>query len=543
MRRVWAIFVAVVVALASRDARAGRGLTDHMDLASMAFASDAIVVVTKVSERKTDGGPTLTTVRVTKSYTPETLAAGAVIEVDLSWYPIMSRIDEATLFLAGTQRDGWSAVPAGMRVFVGGTVRAFDQPSDLGGFEPSGRGEGPEGHPYDRAEFEGALVRAMARAKRAHELLAQAPSPERNAKLLDVVGSLPPAPDPNNERDDGSPDEQDFLAESVVRAFAKEKNVDAMLDAAARSTHFSAGELRTEIPPERLLAVATNAAQPTPRRRAAIALLSSMGFFIHVKTPELEQRFAFLIGDREPEIRKAVLRSLFFDYTDGGTPKAFTDAIVSRFAIENDSGVRFELMERARREKIAARLSAKDVELPIFVAEPKGGCLEVAWSGPDEKLRGAASAIYELRGAHGNVTRVDVSKEACSPRGGGFGRPEGHVDLPLTVAPPIEPGTYDLRVAIVIKDPDTGAKKYERTIVVGPTRLEPRTEKLPEIGPPPEGSSLVPAVTAAAPAAPREPPPPAERAGYKALVGAILAILALVVGRRWFAAYRARRGR
>ncbi|MBS2013605.1 MAG: hypothetical protein JST00_11995 [Deltaproteobacteria bacterium] len=351
-RALVAAVVAVVTLLLPRGAHAL--LMPHYDLDSLALASDAVVAATKVGERKVDEYTTMTTLRVTRVYAStvaKELEVGATIELGYSLYSfgppwgydrgerVPEVAPEMVFFIAhpkdqagtGVTEPAWFVVSSGMRIFMDGRLHRFVQMNNPGGFNPV-PGERPRGSKtaFDRAGFDVALERAIARAAETRALLAEPASAARTARLVALARD--PHPFDRGE---------DLLGARIIVALGQAKDVDAVLDARAGAPRVAAFGLDHGIALDPLLDAADHAT-PLARRLAALALIEGMGFELGNKA-NIGPKLAKLLDDPERSIRLATL-ALWF--ADRKTPKALSDAIVARFAIEKDPFLRMSLSTR-----------------------------------------------------------------------------------------------------------------------------------------------------------------------------------------------------
>lgn len=473
-----AAVVAVVTLLLPRGAHAL--LMPHYDLDSLAVASDAVVAATKVGERKVDEYTTMTTLRVTRVYAskaPNELAVGATIELDYSLYSfgppwgydrgerVPEVAPEMVFFLAhpkdqagpGGKQPAWFVVSSGMRIFMDGRLHRFVQMNNPGGFNPA-PGEGPSGSktPFDRAGFDGALERAIARAAETRALLAEPASIERTARLVAL------ARDPYAlERG------EDLLGARIIVALGQAKEVDAVLDARAGAPRVAAFGLQHSIALDPLLDAADHAT-PLARRLAALALLEGMWFELSNKA-DVGPKLARLLEDPERSIR---LATLALGFADQKTPKALSDAIVARFAIEKDPFVRMSLYARARALGRGGELQMAGVEMPLVAAKAHARdgddpSLTIQWTEDGQNAASAERVIVELRDGDRLVHREDLRPRNLVASSGGE---RGSMTVPLTFAAPVEEREYDVTIELVLRRQDDSLDRPRR-IPVGPTKV------------------------------------------------------------------------
>lgn len=468
---VSSIVLAIVLVLFPRPASAAE--LPHYDLDSLCFQSNAVVLVTKVSERVIEPHRTLTTVQVERSYMPGELKAGDQIAIDLSYYPLEPAwgwpnrakptiAPGMVVFLrknqdAAAQREPtpWSVVLSGARIFVDGKVHRFVQESNPGVYAPT-PGEGAsQQRPFDRPALERELERAVGHANEVHQALVAPPSAARTARLLDLLGPPPP---PGVELS-GLGEDQIGLA--VLDAFAKEGNLAALFEARVRAPRVRAIHLPTRLDGEPLVAAATNRATPVVRRIGALQLLETHSGELD-EHPDLGIELAKLFDDPDPGIRKALLSSVSF--SEGHTPEAFIAAVVRRFEIEADPDVRFGLFVRARALKVDRQLDMVGIGLPLFRVRRSDDRIQIDWSGLDHDP-GVPVSVVEAWSGGRVVARGDLTQEVTVSRG----FYEGTFYAPLAFDRALAAGTYDLVVALQLKNVTADAAPFSRRLTLRTT--------------------------------------------------------------------------
>lgn len=486
MRAITACLVAVVTLLLPRLAHAM--LMPHYDLDSLALQSDAIIAATKVSERKIDQYTTATTLRITRVYTsviPNDVEVGKTLELEYSLYSFgppwgydgAERVPEVApemvFFLShpkersgqgGADPHAWFIVSSGMRIFMDGRLHRFVQMNNPGGFNAV-PGERPHGTrtPFDRAGFDAELQRAVGRAGYARATLAEPASPTRMARLVALARD--PLVGEGGE---------DLLGAAILVALGKGRGLDAVLDARAGAPRVRAFGLDHGVSVERLVDAAAKATT-LERRLAALSLLLGMGFEIG-RAPEVGPKLGKLLSDPEKSIRLATL-ALWF--SDNATPKAFADAVVARFAVEQDPLVRMSLYARARALGRGSELKMDGVELPLVAATAHAGnggdpSLTVEWLDPDAN---ADSVVVELRDGDRLVHREDLLRRNIGSSSGGE---RSSLTVPLTFAAPVEERQYDVTIELALRRRDGKVADIHRRIVIG-TALVARLEVTPSV--------------------------------------------------------------
>lgn len=499
LRAVAACFVVVVTLLLPRLAHAM--LMPHYDLDSLALESDAIIAATKVSERKVDEYTTATTLRVTRVYwsaVANDLEIGKTLELEYSLYTfgppwgydgaehVPEVAPEMVFFLShpkeragqGVDPRAWFIVSSGMRIFMDGRLHRFVQMNNPGGFNAV-PGERPHGTktPFDRVGFDAELQRAVIRANYARATLAEPASPSRTARLVSL------ARDPLVA--EGG---EDLLGAAIIRALGKGGGVDAVLDARAGAARVRAFGLDHGISVERLVDAAARATT-LERRLAALSLLLGMGFELG-SAQDVGPRLGKLLSDPEKSIRLATL-ALWF--TDQKTPKAFADAVIARFAVEQDPLVRMSLYMRARALGRESELKMDGIELPLVAATAHAGnggdpSLTVEWLDAEAN---ADSVIVELRDGDRLVHREDLLRRNIGSSSGGE---RSSMTVPLTFASPVEERQYDVTIDLALRRRDAKVADIQRRIVIGPA-LVARLEVTSSV-PAPAPSAAAPAIGA-----------------------------------------------
>jgi hypothetical protein len=512
--------VLVLVLVLGWSSAANAAQLPHYDLDSLCFESQAIVLATKIGDR---------VVRVDRTFGAAEPRAGSKLEIDLSDYPLASTkaSSERVIFLQRGTDGRWSVTPSGLRIFVDGRVFRFVQENNPGLYTPS-PGEAATSHsaPFDRAAFEHEVERAVGRADEVRRTLGESPGAARTAKLLELVGPLPPL---------GIEDDrfgEDRIALAVVEAFAKEKNLDAVLDARARSSRVAWGRLRGYLTLPPLVAAATNRRLVVHRRVAALDLLAASFWSELGDHPELALQLVPLLEDPEPEIRKAVLRASFGDER---TPAPFAAAIVRRFKVETDPNVRFGIFTAARNLKLLERLDLTGVELPLFRITRSIDAIPVRWVGhaksPDTPKAVALEAWREGK----LVARRDVPLDSVSATGTADG---GSLTVPLVLNEALDAGTYDFVVDLQLKNPTDTNRLVAKRLTLKAVQI-PKTAAAAPPADPVEAGAPDPAASPIPPSDPA-PTPRSRSCGCRAVGAtrrdglglALLLALGLAVGAR-----------
>jgi hypothetical protein len=572
--------VALLLLLVPRAAHASR--LPHFDLDSLAYDSAAVVLVTKVGERKLDAYRTATTVRVERVYgvggsprgqasepttrpvgdasSPARIpSAGEEIELDFGDYsfeplggwspPGAPRVaPEMVVFLernaAGEAGLRWGIVASGLRIFANDRVQRFQQQSNPGLYGPT-PGEGPAGNPFDRAAFEVAVARALGRAGEVRSALDEPPSSARAARLVELAAL------PLIAGVEGLDVGEDRVGRAIVLALGRERNIDAMLDAKARAPRIATFGLDHRVPVERLGAVALDRASPLRRRTASLSLLEGAWFELS-ESAGLGARLATLLDDPDPVIRMAALG---LSFPRDQVPKAYTDAMLRRFKVETDPRVRLQIYERGGAYQLQWVFDTKGIEMPLVVAEQAKGALTVRWAGVDERVGYYPERlVVEVRSK-----RVGAPPRRADLTTAGASSSASSVTVPLTFDPPLEPGAYEVDVDLAVKNSVTNRVAFTRKLTMGTQQLvapPPPSPGAPASAPAaasasaPAAASLPSASGSAAPSTSSAPPAstPAKARGCGCVVGAAEgprvghgAIAAAAVAAA-FARRRARRG-
>lgn len=491
--RRWLLCVITAVLLIALPRRADAIMMQSSDIASLAFDAKEIVLVEKLRRWELkDEYRTFETVRVKQSYAGSVLQPGDELTIEVGCYglepmygwdrnkptPVVS--DERVVFLSPHQKNRfesldsgapemkWELEASGMRIFVDGHVNRYLQESNPGCYGPV-PGEGP---PYTLAEFASALGPAIATANEAHTWLDAAPSPERTEKLLALVGPAVDAP-ASIRRTHAWRDRQfgqDHIASKIIQSFAEAHDLGSLLEAVSRTSRIDLYMMSMiDFPGGELAAAARNTALPVRQRVSALQLF--IADLANWRDPSIAALFTTMLSDPAPELRLAALDAHFT--SSKPTPDGYLAALVAQFEVEKDLRVRFGILERAKREKIANKLTVLASELPLASGRQKSGNLVVAWAVVDGEAGTLNSLTIELQQDGRVASREDVSEGYSSTMSGtdavSLGLPN------LTVPPGVAPGRYDVFVDLKI---DRGGPPIRRRLAIGMMDLDERAPKV-----------------------------------------------------------------
>ncbi|MDI1475424.1 hypothetical protein [Polyangium sp. y55x31] len=472
-RRALALLVAALLSFLAKPADAARMF--HHDLASLAFESDAIVLARRGPVPQRSTGETVIEHRVLETYTgplrPGDLVAvpydGVVLEPTWGWprpapgatAGVLS--DEVVLFLRPTGSDEAGAPPwllVDLRIFRDGQAYRFEQRMNPGPYEPVPQradpfdimGDPRAGAPLDQDGLRRAIDAAVARARAAHEAIAERATHEGRRKLVDLIG--PPADDDDAPVPVGHVSSwDDRIATKAIEALASTGDLDALLDGVARRVGgVSYPMLPQSVSGPSLLAAAASRAVPLHRRLAALTLLEIGRFHLSSElkpSTKHAPQIASLYDDPEPEVRAAALDLRF---SAQAPPPPVEAAILARWGRETDPHVQWSLLGSAdhfaMREKL---LGSHDVIEPIVWARRRRRVVDIFLMNTRERRHHVSRVVITARAGDRAAGTLDLTPDMLS--GSASARTEiEHAFLAFT--PPLAPGRYALDLRVDIED-------------------------------------------------------------------------------------------